>query len=138
MQFGSGLVLLKDKKGNWSAPAAVATVGSGYVVIHPPTHPPTHPFLTQSPMPPTYRIGLQMGVEATDVVLFFRTKDAQDTFKGAHQVGVGLSGGLAVGPVGRTGSLNLFNRLGSKKMAYVFDLIGWLGGWVWVNGGMGG
>ncbi|TFJ82777.1 hypothetical protein NSK_005970 [Nannochloropsis salina CCMP1776] len=104
-QAGSGLVLLKDSEGNWSAPACVGAVGGG--------------------------VGLQAGGEVTDYVLFFKTEEAQEAMKGATQLVVGGSGGVAVGPLGRSGAWQYHWSLGKTRMAclYAFSLSkGWYAG----------
>jgi len=60
-----------------------------------------------SSFPPSFllflSIGLQGGGDITDYVLFFKTPDAQEAMKGGCQLAVGVSGGIAAGPVGRSG-----------------------------------
>lgn len=73
---GHGLLMAKDKDGNWNDPTFV-NVGGGSV-------------------------GFQVGVEATDVVLVFRTRKSMDRLledKGKLTLGTDLA--VAAGPVGR-------------------------------------
>lgn len=62
-------------------------------------------------------MGLQAGGEVTDYVLFFKTEEAQEAMKGATQLVVGGSGGVAVGPLGRSGAWQYHWSLGKTRMA---------------------
>eukprot|EP01135_Chromosphaera_perkinsii_P004257 Nk52_evm9s273 gene=Nk52_evmTU9s273 len=71
---GSGIVVAKNNRGGWTAPAAIGTTGLGG--------------------------GLQVGAEITDFVLVLNTNDAVKAFsKGNVTLGGNLS--VAVGPLGR-------------------------------------
>jgi len=73
-QYGKGLVSHRDKNGKWSAPSFISIGGGSF--------------------------GLQLGVEATDVVLVFTNEDG---FKGLLEgkVKLGADASVAAGPVGR-------------------------------------
>ncbi|EKU21444.1 type ii alternative rna polymerase sigma sigma-70 family protein [Nannochloropsis gaditana CCMP526] len=59
----------------------------------------------------------EAGGEVTDYVLFFKTEEAQEAMKGATQLVVGGSGGVAVGPLGRSGAWQYHWSLGKTRMA---------------------
>lgn len=73
---GHGLVMAKDKDGNWSDPVFI-NLGGGSV-------------------------GFQAGVESTDVVLVFRTRKSLDRLlEDKGKLTLGADASIAAGPVGR-------------------------------------
>jgi lipid-binding SYLF domain-containing protein len=75
-RFGRGVVLVRYQSGVWSHPLFVTLEGGG--------------------------IGLEAGVEATDLVLVFKTQSSLDRIlKGKGQLTLGTDAAVAVGPIGR-------------------------------------
>ncbi len=73
-QFGRGILLLRSDKGDWSLPAFASLVGGS--------------------------IGWQIGVQKTDIILFFKTRRGiEDIVSRTVTLGTDLS--VAAGPVGR-------------------------------------
>jgi len=74
-RFGTGVMVVREKSGEWSAPVFVSLGGGS--------------------------LGLQIGAESTDFILVFKTRRSVDGLtKGKFTVGVDAS--VAAGPVGRT------------------------------------
>ena len=81
-QGGSGLVLVRDAAGNWSAPSFIRLAGGS--------------------------VGFQIGVQSADVILVFTTRKGIEGMSGGKvTIGTDVSG--AIGPVGRqmSGSTDL-------------------------------
>src|SRR5262249_16811056 len=77
VRHGRGIVIVKDDNGNWRAPSFITITGGS--------------------------IGWQAGVQATDVVLVFKTrKSIQGLLSGKFTIGADAS--AAAGPVGREAS----------------------------------
>jgi lipid-binding SYLF domain-containing protein len=75
-RFGRGVILVKDKDGNWSYPIFVSLTGGS--------------------------IGWQAGAQATDVVLVFKTKKGVERIlKGRDKFTLGGDAAIAAGPLGR-------------------------------------
>ncbi|QEL19480.1 lipid-binding SYLF domain-containing protein [Limnoglobus roseus] len=90
---GHGLVMVKDKDGNWSDPVFV-NLGGGSV-------------------------GFQAGVEATDVVLVFRTRKSMDRlFEDKAKLTLGTDVSAAAGPVGRELAAATDGKLQAEILSY--------------------
>ncbi|MCC7084238.1 MAG: lipid-binding SYLF domain-containing protein [Pirellulales bacterium] len=77
VRHGRGIVIVKDDNGNWRAPSFITITGGS--------------------------VGWQAGVQATDIVLVFKTKKSiQGLLNGKFTIGGGVS--AAAGPVGREAS----------------------------------
>ncbi|MFL5245714.1 MAG: lipid-binding SYLF domain-containing protein [Gemmataceae bacterium] len=75
-RHGKGVVLIKDKDGNWTSPIFVTVTGGS--------------------------IGWQAGAQATDVVLVFKTKKSVERIlKGKDKFTLGADAAVAAGPLGR-------------------------------------
>jgi len=79
--------------------------------------PPLPPSLPPSPFHTQTRFGLQGGGDLTDYVLFFKTPEAQEAMKGDYQLALGVSGGVAAGPFGRSFAGQYHFRPDAWKMA---------------------
>lgn len=74
-RYGTGVVTVRDEKGNWSAPVFIKIAGGS--------------------------LGWQIGAESTDLILVFKTKkSAEGIFHGRFTLGADAS--VAAGPVGRS------------------------------------
>jgi lipid-binding SYLF domain-containing protein len=90
-QYGKGLVTSRLPNGRWSAPAFI-TIGGG-------------------------SFGLQLGGEATDLVLVFTNREGfEGLLKG--KVKLGADAGVAAGPVGRDAQASTDVLLKSPVLAY--------------------
>jgi lipid-binding SYLF domain-containing protein len=90
---GHGVVLAKDKDGNWSDPVFV-NLGGG-------------------------SIGFQVGVESTDVVLVFRTRKGLDRLlDGKNKLTLGADASVAAGPVGRQAQAATDGKLEAEIVSY--------------------
>jgi len=89
--FGKGLVSHRGTNGRWSAPAFIEIGGGSF--------------------------GLQLGVQATDLVLVFTSEDG---FKGLLEgkVKLGADAGVAAGPVGRKAEVGTDVLLKSPVLSY--------------------
>lgn len=81
MKGGTGIVVtrLGESLNEWSAPCAVSTGGVGW--------------------------GLQMGAEVADFMIILNSPEAVEAFSSGSQVTLGGNVGVALGPVGRNGSV---------------------------------
>ena len=76
-RYGTGILTVRDEKGNWSDPVFVKIAGGS--------------------------LGWQIGAESTDLILVFKTKrSVEGIFKGKFTLGANAS--VAAGPVGRSAS----------------------------------
>ncbi len=76
-RFGRGVVLVRQPDGSWSHPVFVTLAGGG--------------------------IGLQAGIQSTDVVLVFKTRHGLDNIlNGKGKLTLGGDASIAAGPVGRS------------------------------------
>jgi len=76
-RYGSGILTVRDEKGNWTDPVFVKIAGGS--------------------------LGWQIGAESTDLILVFKTKrSVEGIFKGKFTLGANAS--VAAGPVGRSAS----------------------------------
>lgn len=90
---GHGVLMVRDKSGVWSEPTFVNLGGAS--------------------------VGFQAGVEATDVVLVFRTKKSVDRLmEGKHRITLGADVSIAAGPVGRQASAATDMRLEAEIVSY--------------------
>lgn len=90
---GHGVVLAKDKDGNWTDPVFV-NLGGGSV-------------------------GFQAGVESTDVVLVFRTRKSLDRLlDGKNKLTLGADASVAAGPVGRQAQAATDAKLEAEIVSY--------------------
>jgi len=75
-RHGKGVVLIKDKDGNWTSPIFVTVTGGS--------------------------LGWQAGAQATDVILVFKTKKSVERIlKGKDKFTLGADAAVAAGPLGR-------------------------------------
>ena len=90
-QYGRGVVLVRNPQGGWQAPRMV-TMGGG-------------------------SFGYQIGVQATDLVLVFRTpQSVANLLAGTLKIGVDAS--AAAGPIGRQTSAATDLQLGAEILSY--------------------
>ena len=91
VQHGRGVLVVRDAQGNWQAPRMIRISGAS--------------------------IGYQIGVQATDLVLVFRTpQSVQNLLAGTIKIGVDAS--AAAGPVGRQTSAGTDLRLQAEILSY--------------------
>lgn len=93
--FGTGLIVARLPSGDWSAPSAIGTVGISY--------------------------GPLIGAELVDYIIILSTDDAVNAFAGGGQVALGASVDLAVGPLGRSGSIDMHFGDGGCAPAYTYS-----------------
>jgi lipid-binding SYLF domain-containing protein len=92
-RFGRGVVVARQPDGCWSSPVFITLSGGG--------------------------VGLQAGVESTDVVLVFRTAHSMDRFlKGKGKLTLGGDVSIAAGPVGREAEAATDARLRAEIQSY--------------------
>ena len=92
-RFGRGIVVARQPDGTWNNPAFITLHGGG--------------------------IGVQAGIESTDVVLVFRTAQSLDRFlKGKGKLTLGADIGIAAGPVGREAEVATDARLQAEIFSY--------------------
>lgn len=90
---GHGVILARDMNGAWSEPVFVNLGGAS--------------------------VGLQAGVESTDVVLVFRTRKSLDRLlEGKHKITLGVDAAVAAGPVGRQASAATDAKLQAEIVSY--------------------
>jgi SH3 domain-containing YSC84-like protein 1 len=91
VRHGNGVVVLRDEAGNWRPPSFISITGGS--------------------------IGWQAGVQSTDVVLVFKTKNSINRFaSGKFTIGGDVS--AAAGPVGREASASTDITLKSEIYSY--------------------
>jgi lipid-binding SYLF domain-containing protein len=91
VQHGRGVLVVRDGQGNWQAPRMIQITGGS--------------------------IGYQIGIQATDLVLIFRTpQSVANLLAGTIKVGVDAS--AAAGPVGRQTSAATDLRLQAEILSY--------------------
>jgi lipid-binding SYLF domain-containing protein len=91
VQHGRGVLVTRDAQGNWQAPRMIQITGGS--------------------------IGYQIGVQATDLVLVFRTpQSVANLLRGTIKIGVDAS--AAAGPVGRQTSAATDLRLQAEILSY--------------------
>lgn len=90
---GHGVVLVKDKDGNWGDPVFIDLGGAS--------------------------VGFQAGVESTDVVLVFRNRKSLDRLlEGKGKLTLGADASVAAGPVGRTAAAATDAKLEAEIVSY--------------------
>jgi SH3 domain-containing YSC84-like protein 1 len=91
VQYGRGVLLVRDPSGAWQAPRLITMAGGS--------------------------VGYQIGVQATDLVLVFRTQQSvANLMRGTLKVGVDAS--AAAGPIGRQTSAATDLQLGAEILSY--------------------
>ena len=91
VRHGNGVVVLRDEAGNWRPPSFISITGGS--------------------------IGWQAGVQSTDVVLVFKTKNSIKRFaSGKFTIGGDIS--AAAGPVGREASASTDITLKAEMYSY--------------------
>ena len=92
-RYGRGVVLSRQRDGSWTNPVFITLAGGG--------------------------IGWQIGVQSTDVILIFRTRDSLDRIlNGKDKVTLGADVGVAAGPVGRHAEAATDAALGAEIYSY--------------------
>ncbi len=90
-QYGHGVLVMRDANGAWQAPRMITIAGGSF--------------------------GYQIGVQATDLILVFRTpQSVQSLLRGTLKVGVDAS--AAIGPVGRQTSAGTDFRTAAEILSY--------------------
>jgi lipid-binding SYLF domain-containing protein len=91
VQYGRGVLVMRDAQGGWQPPRMVQVAGGS--------------------------VGYQIGVQATDLVLVFRTpQSVANLLRGTLKVGVDAS--AAAGPVGRQTSASTDLQLQAEILSY--------------------
>ncbi|MCL4206463.1 MAG: lipid-binding SYLF domain-containing protein [Pirellulaceae bacterium] len=91
VRFGRGVVLVRDEQGAWRPPAFISLTGGS--------------------------VGWQAGLQATDVILVFRTaKSVQGLMNGKFTIGADAA--AAAGPVGRQASAATDAQLRAEILSY--------------------
>jgi SH3 domain-containing YSC84-like protein 1 len=91
LQHGRGVLLIRDAQGQWQAPRFIEIAGGSF--------------------------GYQIGVQATDLVLVFRTpQSVNNVLRGTLKVGVDAS--AAAGPVGRQAAVGTDLSLSAEILSY--------------------
>jgi lipid-binding SYLF domain-containing protein len=92
-RYGRGVVLARQRDGSWTNPVFITMAGGG--------------------------IGWQVGVQSTDVVLVFKTRDSVDRIlEGKDKVTLGADVAVAAGPVGRHAAAATDAELGAEIYSY--------------------
>jgi lipid-binding SYLF domain-containing protein len=92
-RFGRGVVLARQPDGSWGNPVFITLHGGG--------------------------VGVQAGIESTDVVLVFRTAQSLDRFlKGKGKLTLGADISIAAGPLGREAQAATDARLQAEIFSY--------------------
>ncbi len=91
VRHGNGVVVLRDENGNWRAPSFISITGGS--------------------------IGWQAGIQSTDIVLVFKSKNSIRGFiNGKFTIGADVS--AAAGPVGREASAGTDATLNAEVYSY--------------------
>lgn len=92
-RLGHGLVLSRNPDGSWDGPAFVTLGGAS--------------------------VGLQAGIQSTDVILVFKTRTSLDrVLKGKNKITLGADAAVAAGPVGRQAEAATDGRLTAEIYSY--------------------
>ena len=92
-RFGRGVVLAHQPDGGWSNPVFLTLAGGG--------------------------VGWQAGVQSTDVILVFKTRESLDRLlRGKDKVTLGADVGVAAGPLGRQAEADTDARLKAEIYSY--------------------
>jgi lipid-binding SYLF domain-containing protein len=90
---GHGIVMVREKDGRWSDPVFINLGGAS--------------------------VGLQAGVESTDVVLVFRSRKSLDRLlEGKGKITLGADASLAAGPIGRNALAGTDAKLEAEILSY--------------------
>lgn len=90
-RYGTGVLLVRDQQGGWHAPVFITLTGGN--------------------------IGWQVGVQATDVVLVFKTQQSVNGLL-SGKFTIGADAAAAAGPVGRQASASTDGRLSAEIYSY--------------------
>lgn len=90
-RHGNGVLLVRDPDGNWHAPVFISLTGGN--------------------------VGWQVGVQATDVVLVFKTRKSVESLM-TNKLTLGGDAAIAAGPVGREVAAATDARLGAEIYSY--------------------
>ena len=88
---GRGVVLVRDREGDWGLPQFIVLTGGS--------------------------VGWQAGIQATDVILVFRTKKSIEGLMGGKFT-LGVGGSVAAGPVGRSAEAATDAALKAEILSY--------------------
>jgi lipid-binding SYLF domain-containing protein len=92
-RYGRGVVLARQRDGSWTNPVFITLAGGG--------------------------VGWQIGVQSTDVVLIFKTRDSLDRIlRGKDKVTLGAEVAVAAGPIGRHAEAATDAVLGAEIYSY--------------------
>lgn len=91
-RHGEGVLLMRNSAGNWGNPVFVSLTGGS--------------------------IGWQIGVQSTDVVLVFKTRNSLDGFLTGRKFTLGADAAVAAGPVGREAQAGTDVKLQSEIYSY--------------------
>ena len=92
-RFGRGVVLARQPDGTWSNPIFLTLAGGG--------------------------VGWQVGVESTDVILVFKTRESLDRLmRGKDKITLGSDVAVAAGPVGRQAEAATDAQLKAEIFSY--------------------
>ena len=89
----AGVLIVRLPEGGWSAPASLGSVGAGF--------------------------GLQIGAQSADIVIALFDQRAIDAFKGLGHLKLGGDFSVAVGPIGRSASVD--GRVGPSGLTGMFS-----------------
>jgi lipid-binding SYLF domain-containing protein len=92
-RFGRGVVLVRQPDGSWSHPVFITLTGGG--------------------------IGLQAGIQSTDVILVFKKRHALDSIlDGKGKLTLGGDASIAAGPIGRSSEAATDSQLKAEIYSY--------------------
>jgi SH3 domain-containing YSC84-like protein 1 len=91
VRHGKGVLVTRDKAGRWRAPVFISVTGGS--------------------------VGAQAGVQATDLVLVFKTRHSVDGIR-KGKVRIGADPAVAAGPVGREASAATDGQLKAEILSY--------------------
>jgi lipid-binding SYLF domain-containing protein len=92
-RFGRGVILVRQPDGSWSNPIFITLAGGG--------------------------IGWQIGVQSTDLILVFKTRNSLDRIlKGRGKLTLGADVAIAAGPVGRQAEAATDAQLKAEIFSY--------------------
>ncbi|MFO0812675.1 MAG: lipid-binding SYLF domain-containing protein [Gemmatales bacterium] len=91
-RHGRGVVLTRDANGVWGLPVLLSITGGNF--------------------------GAQIGVQATDLVLMFKSKRGVDSILQGHQLTLGADASVSAGPVGR-------NVAASTDTSFRTEILSW-------------
>lgn len=91
IRFGRGVLMVRDEAGNWGPPAFISLTGGSF--------------------------GWQLGIQATDVVLVFRTRKSVQTLL-SGKLTLGADAAVTAGPIGRQAEAGADVTLRSAVFSY--------------------